>query len=145
MSSLPNTFVRQGSVAHHRWGVRFFASLLLALAVRPAAAASEPFSQARFAELQAQNALILVDIHADWCPTCKKQTQALDEYEATRPDLALHRLDVDFDKQKEWVTYFKAPRQSTLVLYRGSTQKWFSVAETRPAALAEAIDAAARP
>ena len=121
------------------------ALLLLALASRQASAATEPFSETRFAELQAQNALILVDVHADWCPTCKKQTTALDAYEAAHPDVTLHRLVVDFDKQKEWVTHFKAPRQSTLLLYRGETRQWFSVGETRPGKIAEALDAAAAP
>lgn len=124
---------------------RLFLSLLLSLLVGPASAVTEPFSEARFSELQAQEALILVDVHADWCPTCKKQTQALDAYEAARPAVVLYRLVVDFDKQKEWVTHFKAPRQSTLLLYRGATQKWFSVAETRLEALTAAIDSAAQP
>jgi hypothetical protein len=37
---------------------------------------------------------------------------------------------VDYDEQKEWVTHFRAPRQSTLLLYKGKEQLWFSVAET---------------
>jgi hypothetical protein len=40
-------------------------------------------------------------------------------------------LQVDFDSQKDWVTYFNAPRQSTLALYRGEEQLWFSVAQTK--------------
>ncbi|MGE0373588.1 MAG: thioredoxin domain-containing protein [Gammaproteobacteria bacterium] len=120
-------------------------ALLLALAWSTVHAVTEPFTEARFKALQAAEALILVDIHADWCPTCKKQGEALDAYEAAHPDVPLHRLVVDFDTQKEWVKHFKAPRQSTLILYRGTAQRWFSVAETRPAALAEAIDAAAAP
>ena len=119
--------------------------LLTALASGPAAARTEPFSESRFAELQAKDALILVDVHADWCPTCKKQARALDAYEASRPAVTLHRLVVDFDKQKAWVKHFKAPRQSTLLLFRGETRTWFSVGETRPAAIAEALDAAATP
>ena len=126
-----------------RW--RALAALLSALACGPAVAGTEPFTEARFTELQAQDALILVDVHADWCPTCKKQTAALDDYEKTRPTVTLHRLVVDFDQQKKWVKHFKAPRQSTLLLFRGTTRQWFSVGETRPAAIAEALDAAATP
>jgi len=108
-----------------------------------AALSAEPFSAERFAALQAEEALVLVDIAADWCPTCKKQHQILARYQAERPEVDLHILQVDFDQQKEWVTHFKAPRQSTLLLYRGDQQLWFSVAETRDDRIFEALDTAA--
>lgn len=119
--------------------------LLVALAMVSgvASAASEPFTEARFQALQGEGALIVVDVHADWCPTCAKQQKVLDDYQAAHPNVALHRLLVDFDKQKEWVKHFKAPRQSTLLLYRGTEQQWFSVAETRADEIFKAIDAAA--
>jgi thiol-disulfide isomerase/thioredoxin len=123
---------------------RWFMALAL-LAAGQASAGTEAFSEARFTELQAQDALILVDVHADWCPTCKRQTVALDAYEAAHPDVALNRLVVDFDEQKEWVKHFKAPRQSTLLLYRGKAQKWFSVGEIRAEKITEALNAAATP
>ena len=115
----------------------------LALVSSLALAASEAFSEARFQALQSEGALILVDVHADWCPTCATQQKVLDAYQAAHPDRALHRLVVDFDKQKEWVKHFKAPRQSTLLLYRGTEQQWFSVAETRQDEIFKAIDTAA--
>ena len=115
----------------------------LAVVSGVAFAASEPFTEARFQALQNEGALILVDIHADWCPTCATQQKLLDDYQAAHPGRALHRLLVDFDTQKEWVKHFKAPRQSTLLLYRGTQQKWFSVAETRADEIAKVIDTAA--
>lgn len=117
--------------------------LLLTAAAGGAMAETEPFSEPRFQALQAENALILVDVHADWCPTCARQQKILDDYEAARPAVSLHRLIVDFDDQKEWVKHFRAPRQSTLLLYRGGEQVWFSVAETRAEAVFQALDGAA--
>ena len=115
----------------------------LAMVSSVAIAATEPFTEARFQALQGEGALIVVDVHADWCPTCAKQQKVLDDYQAAHPNVALHRLLVDFDKQKEWVKHFKAPRQSTLLLYRGTEQQWFSVAETRADEIFKAIDTAA--
>lgn len=109
----------------------------------PARAASESFTLQRFEALQAQNALIMVDVHATWCPTCAQQTEILKEYKIQRPDVELHWLKVDFDDQKKWVKRFRAPRQSTLLLYRGKEQLWFSVAETRADKVFAIIDAAA--
>jgi thioredoxin 1 len=90
----------------------------------------EPFTEARFAELQEKEALILVEVFADWCPTCALQQEVLAAYGEAHPDVPLHILTVDFDRQKEWVRHFQAPRQSTFILYRGEERLWFSVAET---------------
>ena len=106
------------------------ASLLIASALSMAAD-SEDFTPERFAALQEEGAHILIDVYATWCPDCKKQQEVLGEYQQQYPDSNIHFLKVDFDEQKEWVTHFRAPRQSTLILFSGEEQVWFSVAETR--------------
>ena len=68
---------------------------------------------------------------AAWCPTCAQQQKVLAAYRALHPDVPLHILTIDFDNQKEFVRKYGAPRQSTLILYRGEERVWFSVAETR--------------
>ena len=108
-----------------------FALVFSPYAAAEAGAASEPFTEARFQTLQAENKLVMVDIAADWCPTCRRQHAAISKLQAQHPDLNLHVLTVDFDKQKEWVRHFKAPRQSTLILFKGTQQRWFAVAEVR--------------
>jgi len=107
-----------------------------------APAAAEPFTKERFDELTGRGELVLVVVSASWCPTCAQQRTILDAYAAQRPESPLRMLNVDFDSQKEWVIHFKAPRQSTLILYDGSEQSWFSVAETRADQIARVLDAA---
>lgn len=118
---------------------------LLAFGGSPAVAEleSQAFTEERFRDLQEQDALILVDVAADWCPTCALQHEILRSYREKRPDVRLHVLRVDFDEQKQWVKHFGAPRQSTLVLYRGEERLWFSVAETDASVIFAAIDEAA--
>lgn len=117
---------------------------VLLTASAPAAAQSkEAFTQERFEHLQSEGALILIDVFADWCPTCAAQQDVLTEFRSEHPDVPVHTLTVDFDNQKEWVRHFKAPRQSTLILYRGDEQVWFSVAETRSDRIVSQILAAA--
>ena len=109
------------------------AASALAFATGAAAAAQgqEDFTPERFEELQARDALILIDVFADWCPVCAMQQEVLSTLREEHPDVPLFILTVDFDEQKEWVRHFGAPRQSTLILYRGPERLWFSVAETR--------------
>jgi thioredoxin 1 len=54
--------------------------LLITLLLASAPAAAEPFTEAAFREAQQQNALILVDVHASWCPTCARQGDVLDAW-----------------------------------------------------------------
>lgn len=107
-----------------------FAMFFFSLFFGSAYAKGTHFTEQAWQELQAQGQIILVDISADWCPTCKVQEKILNAYFNENPDSKIKLLNVNFDTQKEWVTYFKAPRQSTLLIYKGSERKWFSVAET---------------
>lgn len=100
------------------------------------------FTEQRFQQLQEDNALILVDVHATWCPTCARQGEILQSYLEETPEAELHILKVDFDEQKPWVRHFRAPRQSTLLLYRGDEQIWFSVAETDRDVIFKTLDEA---
>lgn len=111
--------------------LRFMAGLVaLLLTFGTQAAETEPFTEERFKALQAEGTPVLVEVHAEWCSTCAKQGEILAEYQAAHPDSDLVILRVDFDNQKEWVHHFKAPRQSTFILYQGDERVWFSVAET---------------
>jgi thioredoxin 1 len=122
-------------------------ALLAAVLLVPPSSASalekEPFSPERFQALQAEGALVLVDIYATWCPVCRQQQEILAAYQAARPDVKLHVLEVDFDRHKDWVREFRAPRQSTLILFKGTEQRWYSVAESRRDAIFAALDEAA--
>ncbi len=124
----------------------FVAACLLgfnAMAVGNAVALEkETFTMERFEELQSQGAVILVDVFADWCPTCARQQDVLAGYMAENPGKELHILEVNWDNQKEWVRHFRAPRQSTLLLFVGEEQYWFSVAETRSEQIAAELDRA---
>ena len=123
--------------------VFLFVSFMLASA-GSLALEKEAFTPERFEALQAANEVVLIDIYAAWCPTCARQQQVLTEYRANNPDKQFHILVVDFDDNKEWVRHFRAPRQSTLLLYAGETQFWFSVAETRAEIIAAELDKAFR-
>lgn len=117
-------------------------ALLLSLSLVTHAFAGETFTQERFDGLQAEGKTVLVDVSADWCSTCKKQNEIISSWLSNNPDKALHVLKVDFDTQKDLVTHFRAPRQSTLLLYKNNQQLWFSVAETSEEVITAAIEKA---
>jgi thioredoxin len=99
------------------------------------AAEPEPYDAAAFAAAQAADRPILVEIHAPWCPICAAQQPTLDrlEHSAELNDLAVFR--VDFDTEKDVVRRFGAQMQSTLIVFRGKTEKGRSTGITDPAAI----------
>lgn len=109
---------------------KVIAACFIALLSFSASAQKQPFNESLYQQYQESGTVFLVDVFATWCPTCKKQSQIIDQYFAENPDSKIRVLVVDYDDQKEWVTHFRAPRQSTLLLYKGKEQLWFSVAET---------------
>ncbi|MEX0692041.1 MAG: thioredoxin family protein [Gemmatimonadales bacterium] len=121
------------------------AALLLTptLAGQATAQVKEDFTQERFEALQAEGALILLDVFADWCPTCAEQQRVLAAYREARPSVPLHTLVIDYDRQRRIARRFGAPRQSTLILFDGTTRRWFAVAEVRRDVIFAALDEAA--
>ena len=117
-------------------------SLSFVLSGHALALEKEPFSKDRFDELTSAGEVVLVDIFADWCPTCARQQEILAKYREDNPGNNFHVLEVDFDSDKQWVRHFRAPRQSTLLLFAGEEQYWFSVAETRPEVIYAELDRA---
>ncbi|PKP78826.1 MAG: thiol reductase thioredoxin [Alphaproteobacteria bacterium HGW-Alphaproteobacteria-3] len=113
--------------------------LLLASAVPALSATWTAFSQQAFDRAQAQGQTIVVDVYADWCPTCKVQEPILEEL-ASNPLLeeAL-LLRVDFDIEKDFLAEHRIPRQSTVVVFTGGEEVSRSIAETNRERLRAAV------
>lgn len=127
-----------------------FRSLLLAivtsaalLASLPASAAEwKPFDAAAFAAAQKEGKPILVDIFAAWCPVCRAQNPILVQLtrEPKFKDMVVFK--VDFDTQKDDVRALKAQNQSTLIVFKGETEKGRSVGDTNPGSIEALLDSA---
>ena len=83
-----------------------------------AAPAWVDYSAEQFASAQAQGKTILVDVHADGCPTCKAQAPTL---ETMRNDERLAHLTfmrVNLDSDKAFLRAHRVPRQSTILVFQ---------------------------
>jgi thiol-disulfide isomerase/thioredoxin len=122
------------------------AAVAAGAALTPAARASGPeveaFDQAAFDAALAAGAPILVEIFADWCPTCRAQKAALAPMLAEPRFADLRRFEVSFDDSKDVVRAFGATQQSTLIVFAGGAEVARAVGETRPDALAALVAAA---
>ena len=123
--------------------IQSFLLLVFLILAAPAAAAATTgwtqYSSAEFARAQAAGKTIVVDVHADWCPTCRAQQPTLD---ALRGDPRLKGavfVKVDFDTDKGFLRQYRIPRQSTVLVFKGTRETARSIAETRPAQLRAAV------
>ena len=122
-------------------GAMVAAALVTAGRVAPAwASTALPFSAEAFKAAQASGSPILVEIHADWCPTCKAQGPILDKLTADPKFKDLKIFRVDFDAMKPVVKRFGAQMQSTLIVFKGASEQGRSVGDTREASIAALLD-----
>lgn len=102
----------------------------LCLSASSFAAEFKPFEQAQFNALMQQGKPVLVHVHAEWCPTCKRQEKVLVPALTESQFADLNALKVDYDTQDDALKAFKVNRQSTLILFNQGNEVRRSIAET---------------
>lgn len=109
---------------------------LLALCASQAFASEMAFDAAKFEQLQKQNQAVLLDAHADWCPTCKAQAPILRELFSSAEFKNLTLMRVDYDQDSATLKRFGITRQSTLVLIKGGKEIGRSLGDTQKDSIA---------
>ena len=118
------------------------AALALAAGSGAAAAAEAKFTMEAFQAAQAAGRAILVEVHADWCPVCARQKPILSGLSAEPAFAGVLRLIVDFDTQKDVLRTFNVARQSTLIAFKGTTERARSVGDTNAASIRALVQSA---
>ena len=110
----------------------FAVTLLAALFLSGYALAADQkaFDAGAFATLQGADKPILIDVRADWCPTCKRQAPIISSLMAQPEFKNFTVLEVDFDSQPVVLRQFHATQQSTLIVYRGKSELGRSTGDT---------------
>ena len=127
--------------------LRALSPIVLAFALACAVGASttaaewQPFAQKAFDMAVASGKGVVLDFHADWCPTCKAQAPILAEL-LKNEKLAMNgvvALKADFDTETELRKALKVQKQSTIVIFKGGREVARGTGVTDRAALAELI------
>lgn len=118
----------------------FAASLLLASTLSHALTVA-PYTPAALAAAQKAGEPLVLHFHASWCPTCRAQDKAFDALRAD-PSLKVTLMEVDYDREKAREKQLKVTAQSTLIVFRGATERGRSTGETDPARLKSTLQSA---
>jgi len=122
--------------------IRILLAAVLSLAAGLAQALTiQAYTPAALSAAQQAGKPVAVLFHADWCPTCKQQERALERMKA-ESGLEVLLLVADYDKEKDLRKAMNVRVQSTLVVFRGATEKSRLGGETEPDKLRAALRAA---
>ena len=100
------------------------------LSAQSSSAGWQTYNAAEFTMAQNKGKTIVVDIYADWCPTCRAQAPILEELRAERQSDDVLFVKVNFDDEKAFLREHRVPRQSTILVFNGTTEVARSIAET---------------
>ena len=97
------------------------------------------YDAAEFMMAQKKGKTIVVDVYADWCPTCRAQAPILEELRTEKQSSDVLFVKVNFDKEKAFLRHNRIPRQSTVLVFNGMDEAARSIAQTDRTALREAV------
>jgi thioredoxin 1 len=114
------------------------------LGASPLAQALEvkPFSAAALASAQKAGQPVAVHFHAEWCPTCRKQSTVLTQLKSDKSLDAVTVLVADYDAERDLRKALKVRTQSTVIVFNGTTERARVAGETDSAKLAAALRSA---
>src|ERR1700678_3212408 len=93
-------------------------TLLAFLTTAPAMAGESPYDAATLHRMLTAGQPVVVDFHADWCPTCRAQAPIVKDLLST-PELEnLTVLIADYDTEHALRKSLNVANQSTFVMFR---------------------------
>jgi thioredoxin 1 len=95
-----------------------------------------PYTKEAFQAALKQNKPVLVHVHAEWCPVCKKQEIVFNEISKSPEFNRLTAFTVDFDMETEFKKANNINNQSIVLVFRGGKEVARSGGETDKAKLA---------
>ncbi len=97
-------------------------ALTFSLATLSHALESKPFDQTAFTQAQQAGKTTVLHFHADWCPTCKKQTTSMAQLKSEK-DLDVTVFVANYDEEKQLKKKYGVRVQSTIIVFKGDVEK----------------------
>ena len=99
----------------------------------------DAYDDGEFMMAQKKGKTIVVDVYADWCPTCRAQEPILEEIRSERQSDDVLFVKVNFDDERAFLRANRIPRQSTVLVFKGMDEVARSIAETNRTRLRSAV------
>ena len=119
--------------------VAWLAALMLSF---NALAGAMPYEKAAFDRAVAAGEPVIVQFHADWCPTCRAQAPIVSELLGQAKLKPVKFFIADFDKERALKTALNVSAQSTFVVFKAGKEVTRSTGVTQRAGIEAVFDQA---
>ena len=107
-------------------------AIVLLSGARSEALTKRTFDQKAFEAAQTAGRSVLVEVHAPWCPVCKRQEPILAKLGTVAKFKNMVAFKIDFDSQKDLLRRFNVQKQSTLIVFKGRKEIARSTGDSNP-------------
>lgn len=109
----------------------FLTALIFSAATLAQALETKPYDAATFAAAQKAGKSTALHFHANWCPTCKKQSASLELLKAEK-NLDVTVFIANYDEEKALKKTYKVTAQSVIIVFKGTVEKARLAGQTEP-------------
>lgn len=95
---------------------------LFAFAATSSMAAFAPYNKAVLEASIKSGAPVVVHVHAEWCPICRRQTSVLDELFRDPKFAKVQTVRVNYDRDLDFLSAHKIKRQATILTFKGGKE-----------------------
>lgn len=103
-----------------------------------------PYTKGSFDKALKGTKPVLVHVHAEWCPVCKKQETVFNEISKGAEFGKLSAFVVDFDKETDFRKTYGVNNQSVVLVFKGGKEVARSNGDTDKTRLAALVEAAVK-
>lgn len=97
------------------------------------------YDEAEFVVAQKKGKTIVVEVHADWCDTCRAQAPILDKLREVHQDSDVLFVKVDYNEEKEFLRENRISHKSTVLVFNGTNEVARAIAETNHSRLRDIV------
>lgn len=90
-----------------------------------------------FEQAKSEGKTVVLDFHADWCPTCRRQIESLSAVLKRKDFAKVVAFIVNYDDEAKLKKELHVSSQSTLILYQGTKELGRSVGKSDDAELSD--------
>ena len=103
------------------------------------ASEATPFEDSAYREAVEAGKTVLLDFHADWCGTCRKQATSLGEVLSEDAFKGVVAFRVNYDDAKALKKELRVSSQSTIIVFKNGAEIARSTGETSVESLRELV------
>lgn len=81
-----------------------------------------PYEKSRLDAAIKSGGPVIVHVHADWCPSCRRQMSIMDELFKDPALAKVQTIRVNYDKDRDFLTAYKVTKQATIIAFKGGKE-----------------------